>query len=279
MRDILTETASYASGIAMFKTIFPPGTVAALLLLAVGLPCQATADAYSDFVTGLSPEIYYRMDEDPILSPTPPGLGTRTENFGMGGAATTGCYISHGGHSVESTGASGGAIPGNAGVEITGGSILLPQFILSSGTAPFSLSIWVRPTPPASGTIFGYGGESVIENSMVLRMDAGGHVILDCLGKNVLRSHESLPDGEWSCVGVTYDGEESLRLYINGRLDSSIIGDVAGFGNRFALLGDLFVMPGKSPFHGALDDFAYWNGRVLTDEEMLRLADPSAAKP
>ncbi len=235
------------------------------------------ADAYSEFVTGLEPDIYYRFDEDSISAPEPPGVGSSVENLGTGGAEMGGRYQSFEGSLVETTGASGGAVAGNAGVEISGMAVAMPKSVMASGTEPFSLSVWVRPNSLNGGTVLSYGDAIPNGNALLLTI-TNGQLFIDRFGEKLLLSSGRLVLGEWNALGVTYDGKETLKFFINGLLDSTYSGDIAGFGNLYAALGDNCWMPAQGwQFSGGLDEFAYWKGTALSDEQMVRLADPAAA--
>lgn len=252
---------------------------ASMALLVATVPFfPAMGDDYSEFVTGLKPDIYYRFDEDSISAPEAPGVGSSVENLGTGGAAMGGRYQSCEGSLVETTGPSGGAVAENAGVEISGMAVQIPKAVLASGKTPFSLSIWVRPGPSKGGMFLSCGDAVPNGNALLLRCDATGQIILDRFGESLLESTGRLAAGAWNAVGLTYDGKETLKLYINGRLDSTCRGDIAGFGNLYAGLGDnCWMRAGGWQFSGGLDEFAYWKGAALTDEQMVSLADPTAA--
>jgi hypothetical protein len=253
-------------------------TASVILLIASAPIFPAMADTYSEFVTGLQPDIYYRFDEDTISAPEAPNVGSPVENHGTGGTEMAGHYQTCGGSLVKTTKPSGGAIPGNAGVKISGQAVQIPRSVLASGTEPFSLSIWVRPNTYNGGMVLNYGDEVPNGNALLLRIITGGQLIVDRFGVKLLESSGRLVTGEWNAIGVTYDGKETLKVFINGLLDSTYSGDIAGFGNLYAAIGDNCWMRAEGwQFSGGLDEFAYWKGSALPDKQMVRLADPSAA--
>lgn len=235
------------------------------------------ADPYSEFVTGLKPDIYFRLDEDAISAPEAPAVGSIAENRGTGGAEIDGHYQTREGSSVDTTGPTSGAIPGNAGIEISGMAVQMPMSVLASGKEPFSFSVWVRPNSSNGGMVLVYGDAVPNGNALMLRIIAG-QLVIDRFGEGLLESSGRLAGGEWNAIGVTYDGKETLKVFINGQLDTTYTGSIAGFGNLYAAFGDNLWMPAQGgQFSGGLDEFAYWKGSALRDEQMVRLANPLAA--
>lgn len=96
----------------------------------------------------------------------------------------------------------------------------------AAGNDPFSVSLWVNPKGFAKGdygTPFSYGAAN--DHSAFFIAEDGtegtGKVRLGRYWNDALVSRGSLRAGEWSHVGVTYDGAE-LKLYLNGKLDQGV---------------------------------------------------------
>lgn len=243
------------------------------LLLAAAPASQLHADAYSNYVTGLNPQYYLRLSETVITPGTPAAdtNGSVAANLGSSGFAR---YQTLFASTTVTTGTNGGAIPGNAGVTTDGWSVRLQDFSVATGATAFSLNLFVNPTSFAIndfGIMFGYGAG--IGNSMLLIEDGvggTGQVLFGRFGANVFTSVGSMASGEWNSVGLTYNGSDTIKLYLNGVLDTTFIGSIAPFANNFAVMGALFD-DGSLPFAGGLDEFSYFNGTVLTDAQMINV--------
>jgi hypothetical protein len=242
------------------------------------------ADNYSDYVTGLNPTIYYRLDQTPITAPAVPTVGTTAPNLGGGGAPLDGYYQSYGGSTVLTTGTSSGAIAGNAGIDVTGWAVSTPTFALASGSTAFSFKVWAKPTSFGvgdSGMVLGYGNGVPDGNSMLLYEDgvAGtGKLDFDRMGNLLFTSTASMTAGLWNSIGVTFNGSDTIKLYLNGALDTTYTGVIDPFGNQYATFGN-FYQTGTVPFAGGLDEFSYFTGTTLSDTQMINLGNATIPEP
>ena len=247
-------------------------TTAAMLAMATAC---LQADAYSDTVISLNPDIYYRLDEESIFAAGAPAIGTIATNLGSGGATLDGYYQSLG-STVVSTGKSGGATAGNSGIDTTGWAVRTPDSSFASGNTAFSFFIWAKPASFGVGDygmILGYGDGIPNGNAMLLSEDGAngtGKLIFGRYGANLFTSNGSMAAGGWNSIGVTYDGVGTIKLYLNGVLDTEYTGTIDPFGNQYAVLGNLFT-DASTPFVGGLDEFAYWIGTELSEMEMQLL--------
>ena len=155
-----------------------------------------------------------------------------------------------------------------------------------------SIEAWVFPTGPLAAfeqTIIARGGSSLsffngtwkmgLRNRFPTYTSHNGHG---------LQSAVEIPLNDWSHLAITFDGLESLRLYVNGALVSRATGSPATF-----TLGPLKYDPApvpvtigadwkrtlepdweshviSSPFHGRIDEVALYN-RALTADEILSI--------
>ena len=242
--------------------------VGALLLAAPAFSLHA--DVYSDKVDAFNPDpqYYLRLDE------TPPTDGQTAVNQGAV-LAPDAFYQSIGGSTFATTGPTGGAIPGNAGITTNGWAVRIPDSTLAAGTTPFSFNLFANPTSFAAqdfGTLLGYGAAA--GSSMLLTEDGvggTGRLLFGRLAQNVFTSNGSMTAGQWNAVGLTYNGSDTIKLYLNGILDTTYVDNaIAGFGNQFAVLGAYFG-DGSQRFVGGLDEFTYFNGQALSDSQMVDL--------
>ena len=118
------------------------------------------------------------------------------------------------------------------GAEISHGADLADKAsdVLANDNAPFSAGIWVKPTGFAIyefGTLFSFGAAEAGKGLIVcLEGYTGtGQIIVGRYLQNILTSKTALSLNEWNHVGVSFDGEQ-LRLFINGRLDGEIAGQM-----------------------------------------------------
>lgn len=237
------------------------------------------ADSYSDYVLGLSPTTYFRLDQAVTTTgQVVPNLGTLV--------AGNGTYHTYGGGVTVTTGASGGAIAGNAGITTTGYAVdIMPggpagphPDRYAPGNTAFSVSLWVKPTSFGVGDYdpaFSYGYSSPIGQCILISEngDAGagdGGIIVGRYFDNILFSTGKLTAGAWNSIGLTWDGG-TMRLYLNGNADNTWTGTLNSF-TTFGLLGGLFT--GEAAYNGGLDEYAYWNGTALNATQMGGLAVP-----
>ncbi|MCL5096222.1 MAG: immunoglobulin domain-containing protein [Candidatus Omnitrophica bacterium] len=237
--------------------------VAALFTLdAIPMVAQ---DAYQSYLLGLSPTLYYRLDEGP-------GAGAPAANLGSAGALGDGIYELGAMESIP------GAIPDDNAISCSGGAVALPGGIVATGSLAFSVSFFMSPASAAPGnfaTPFSYGGlEPPYQNNCLIIAQDGvagtAGLRVGRYGGDFLISQGQLTVGEWNHVGLTYDGTNAW-LYINGLLDSSATVKLSTL-NDSVWLGALIPGDGQA-YSGGLDEFAYWTGKTLLDMDMYHLAN------
>lgn len=258
-----------------------------MLALTVGLGPQATVSlgGYVDYVGSLNPNIYYRMDEDPIAANT-----TLAVNQGIDGMAGNGRYNVYYSAPAISTGPSGGAVAGDAGVLLQGlgAQVLNGSTDLASGKTPFSVSFWAKPTQAFAvgdnAKMFNYGDAGDPNGTSLLIGEDGeggtGKVAIGAYYQPLFTSQGAMTLGQWNSIGLTYDGTQ-MRLFINGQFDSAYSGaglPASGFKNVNNWFGGLYT-DGGDPFIGGLDEFAYWRGTSLSDAQMQNLGNAAIPEP
>ena len=94
-----------------------------------------------------------------------------------------------------------------------------------------------------------------------------------------VRTQSSVPLGEWTHIaGTMNSSEEVIRIYCNGVFQESVsLGfSVINFGTNNLVLGrhSYFV---SYYFDGALDEFAIFNDKVLSDDDIKSLYEVGQA--
>jgi Concanavalin A-like lectin/glucanases superfamily/PEP-CTERM motif len=255
-----------------------------LVLLAMALPGPARA-GYLEYVNELGPTGYYRLDE-------PTGITAADSSSNSYDAA----YLS----GVQLNQTPGALAPYDTDAAIYGPNDNTVGFnahansLFSSGNGSFSLSMWVKPDGFSVGNyadmlMYGtYPLENYNEFMVVEDGAAGtGKVRLGRYYSDFLVSQGQMTAGAWNHIGITYDGgSTTLKLFLNGKLDSTVDMSTTPYGPLSVGAGGTTVNngvlgawlgPGNvSAYSGLTDEFAYFKGKVLSGGEMIALADPSA---
>lgn len=149
--------------------------------------------------------------------------------------------------------------PGRSGqaATFTGGhgSIVITSSPSLDFTVGASIEFWVRLSSVSSGTILSRGwGDNAVRvrttqgNIQVVFSRASG-------GSAILTSSANTLGTAWSHVAVVNDGAE-LKLYLNGKLDSSVVG-----GNMGAVVSNLVIGKNENTdiaFNGTIDELKWW---------------------
>ena len=226
----------------------------------VSLPAIAMAD-YAANVLSLSPSVYYRLDDASV--------GTAADSSGN---AANGTHTAAG---IVATNVAG-AIPGNGALDVSGLAVTTPAD-LTSGTADFSVSIWVQPHDFGNGdwgTYF-FMGSPTNNNGFILNESGGGgaadgQVVPGRYGGNIGDSVGRMTLDAWNHVGFTYDGGNDVgKLYLDGALDNTFEGTGGlNIASGAGVLGAL--SNGGQPFNGSIDEFAFFTS-TLSDAQMATL--------
>jgi hypothetical protein len=105
-------------------------------------------------------------------------------------------------------------------------------FVSSPTASPFasnqvSLEMWIRPEAPF-GTATPFATDNI---SLFLQLNPGGTVLFQIgdgknWAKTVVTTTNSLADGAWHYVAMTYDGS-TLKAYVDGVEQASVMGDAS----------------------------------------------------
>jgi hypothetical protein len=242
-------------------------------------PASLQAVTYSDYVLGLNPTTYFRLDQA-VTTP-----GTVLTNLGTLGAAANGSYFTYGGGTTATTGVSGGAIAGNAGVTTTGFAATLTDGAYVAHTDrwavynnSFTLSLWVKPTSfgiGQYGCAYGYG-EAAGHDLVIYQNGGTGNGFLVSNGSaDLIASSATMTVGAWNHIGLTWNGS-TMQLYINGTADNTWTGTMDSY-VTYGNIGGYYT--GAIPFNGGIDEVAYFNGTALTGTQMAGLANAAIPEP
>lgn len=142
------------------------------------------------------------------------------------------------------------------------GSLAVAKDLALEG--PFSFALWVKPDPAISG---GYAGLIDYQNN-ILRLQSRTTVDMNLNGWHTAVAKRVLTLGEWSHVGVVYDGQK-LIVYVDGKEAASVDKPDQRIRNREGVT--FFCTEGKHFFQGQADEVMIFNV-ALTPEEMAALA-------
>lgn len=145
-----------------------------------------------------------------------------------------------------------------------------PQFI-PSNSAPFSISLWVKPSTLAATTDVRalMTNESYNNHGFRLGIDANTGDIsfwsVESGGTVAYSTSSGVTTSSWSNIVVVYNGT-TATTYINGQAVGSGNGTVRA-GSAQLQIGEI---GGKNKFSGLMDDVRIWN-RALTTAEVSQL--------
>ena len=152
--------------------------------------------------------------------------------------------------------------------------IQLPGNGFTTGTHPWTLSAWVKPTSNANFDgnahyIAQYDSTGVANETPVILLDVGGFPeVSSFLGtpSNDCPSATAAVVGKWMHIVGEYDGTNEV-LYVNGKLDRTCTGITSNIVmTNPPLIGD----NSGGSFQGVIDDVRIYN-RALTDREVKQL--------
>lgn len=144
----------------------------------------------------------------------------------------------------------------------------------SSPTSAHSYSAWVKTVASGYNIIIQNGAAS----RGTMMGFQGRRLNMWYRGGNVsVQSTLQITDGIWNHVTCTYDGSGTIKLYINGNLDSTFTGITWADSSETCVtnlgsynLGNLF-------FNGIIDELGAW-GKVLTASEVTELYNSGNGK-
>ncbi len=218
---------------------------------------------YVDYVQGLDPTGYYRLNESVV--------GTVYDSSGNN---INGVHD----YTPDLNQTPGALSPYDSDSAIGGTQAVVDIYNLwATGNSSFSLSLWVKPSSLGDWqTPISYG-QGDIGKALIVAESAldAGHLSIGKYNGNILDSVGELTAGEWNHIGLSFDGS-TMKLFLNGQYDNSaaVTMDIgASSGCLGALVGNLQC------YSGQLDEFAYWNGTALSDAQMINLGNAAIPEP
>jgi hypothetical protein len=137
------------------------------------------------------------------------------------------------------------------------GSIVVTASPSLDFNAAATIEFWVRLSSVTSGTILSRGS-GWGDSSVRVRTTQGNLQVLfsrASSGSAILTTNPNILGTAWSHVAVVNDGAE-LKLFLNGKLESSVVGGQLG-----ALASNLVIGKNESTdtaFNGSLDELKWW---------------------
>jgi hypothetical protein len=151
--------------------------------------------------------------------------------------------------------------------------------VAATGNAPRTVIAWIKTTYEFPQAIVATGTPDLFQAFNVVMTYNGfcQSVGVMGFGADFYPCGAFLADGVWHMVAATYDGAGSLRLYVDGNLDSEALGFFFATTGQTNYIGrsNHVVNDGccHRPFNGSIDDVAIFS-RALTAAEIAALANP-----
>ncbi|HEX3930578.1 MAG TPA: PKD domain-containing protein, partial [Nocardioides sp.] len=190
-----------------YRVTASDGTFTSAKSTAVSGTVSSTAPAsYSTAIAGLSPQVWWRLDDTGNTAADSSSTGTNTGSFN--GGVTTGVP---------------GAIDGNNAVTLNGSDGYISSAQPFSAPGAFSESAWFRTTTTSGGVLMAQssiptGAGGTTDRAIV--MDNNGDLSFALAGRGInFRNQDTIwNDGQWHQVVGVYDGGTTLSLYVDGQL-------------------------------------------------------------
>jgi len=143
---------------------------------------------------------------------------------------------------------------------------------LPTGNAVRSVAMWLKVSSASHHQILFFYGKHVPDSSVYMVLHANSSVLApgNCGGQNETRGKRAVDDNKWHHATLVYDGENTVKVYVDGELDSTT---ARAYVTTHAENGSLSWLEGAGHnFEGALDEFMVFD-RALSAEEIKRLYD------
>ncbi len=147
-----------------------------------------------------------------------------------------------------------------------------PYSALDNLTSNFTIECWLQADTNLTGTVFGKRNVRLLieetGDKFRLRIQTGNNT------KMYSRTSASLELHKWYHVACTYDesGSGSMKVYVNGNLDTSRTGTGIG---AVSFHDSLFIGHSEyGPFKGMIDDIRIWNRALSQSEIRLNMRNP-----
>lgn len=128
----------------------------------------------------------------------------------------------------------------------------------------YSLELWAKPFSVTTAGLLVKG------SAYQLAVDSTGKVVYNATHteSGSVTSTSTLTAGEWAYVVVTFDAQNSTKMYINGVLENqATINGTMSSDSSVLLIGDL--SGSGNEFNGTMDSIAVYN-RTLSEDEVKR---------
>lgn len=140
---------------------------------------------------------------------------------------------------------------------------------LPMGNSPRSLAVWFKTSRQSHHQIPFFYGQHVPASSVFLVIHADSSILApgNCGGAGETRGTKCVTDGNWHQAVLLYDGERTVKVYVDGELDSTTSRCYATMPTGTAYLS--LDLPNHN-FVGTLDEFIVFD-RALSAEEVRNL--------
>ena len=247
-------------------------------------------------VLSLNPTLYFRLNDNPIVGTYWPFSAecTKASKFrqfsgihGFYQPYQPVYYLWQPGYNNNADSSWCG--PGDGAISVTGTSLITGGLVDNSNTTPFTVNFWFKPdsTMATQNYVLFSTGQTNLANALDLdiawnpSLNATKARMMVLQGPettwNVLiqpgtsESDYTVTMDAWNSVGLTWDGVNTMKMYVNGAFYKQYTGSVLPFLDAGILGND---WSGWHASKGGFDEFTYWNGVALNSSQMLLFATP-----
>jgi RHS repeat-associated protein len=159
---------------------------------------------YASTIAADGPAVYYRLGD--------PSGNSAADSSGNGSNGVYNGSYALGGTSALTNDADTSLSLTNGNVQLAGGTGL------PSGGSPRTIEAWIKTTNTNYQVVAGYGTANNVHHYFEVRVSGSNIQIVTSSDDPVITGPYSLADGNWHHLVVTYDGNTTATVYVDGRI-------------------------------------------------------------